>query len=1247
MNTLSKHTLSLPLCLLYCIIHIFVYAPIAGAETKPTLEPSEAANPQYRASANATSEQNVSYDHVYGMELELPFAGNVEVSAMDRADIRIKLEKSGGGVDATAAKMYLDAVTFAITQADDMLRLKPQLPEATDASATLIRMDCFIETPPDIALKIKIEKGDIRVKHIRGDINLTANIGNVQLSETMGEYQVKVKEGRIYGQILLTGRDNTFETESGAIDLVVLDEVAAAMDLTAVGGGITLRLPDNFPAEVELKTEKAEVRAITIELPVEIEKAFVGDVIHGWMNGGGPLIRLYASDRIAILRLPAASPSGEDKVETGDTSEEEAIPPPTVDVPQAIQPPVIDGDLFEKAWSKAVPLQSFYKENGIDPPDEPTQGFLMWDEKYLYIGLKAYDSQMRQIQISQTEWDSAVWLDDNLEILIQPSPETPVYYHLIINPIGAVFDQRVEADNPARDGDVPSHLAAEGLGGEVKWNSHARVKTQITPIFWSVEVAIPRDALEPDAARVSSGASGSAGASPSHSSSGASGSAGASPSHSSSGASGSAGASPSRWLFNLRRTVQRTHESSYWSPLDDSEQKETSEVRRVELVETSKTSEVWREQMGILHLVDSEASDAQIGESLTSVPELEERLEIAGIEVDGNAEIPTPEILQLLPFQRSDIISGHDLSWLNDALEDHSWFRDVRLETANVGIPASTEKQTEEDDKPFVSSQEPEQSGISPPFKVIVRIHVVELPTRIAETLELRGNERFCADVLRESFGLKPGRIALEELATKMQLIATLYKNHGYDLARADYQFVENNPAPFKLRIDIDEGHLDEIRFSGNHRIRDATLIKALDFKPGDVYYHALGELHIQQMRAKLRSKPYFKEIKKWGAKWEGDRRVLAIEIEERSPFNVEPQPLIDFNRVHGLILGGSGEVSTLQSGARTFGAFSIGLSSKIWNYQVGAENAWFERHQLSIGGSLYKRTDTTDDSGLSASEEFLAAALLGNAFLDYYQREGYQAWVEQRLTPSTGITLEFTNDDHENLFKSTDWSLFNKNDPKRSNLRINEGRLRTFALTYHFDSRDGKSYQKRNFRSFPTPNHLTTDGWRGYFSVEYAGSEAGLKGDFDFTRYRFEVVRYNRLSSRHGLDFRLRGGFSDTPLPRQRLFYLGGGGSLRGYDFKAFVGDNMLLFNMEYRFHFGPAIQPDKTRLTATLFLDTGYTWYDDEKVTLERLNTSIGMGLAFNGGVSTADTLKIEVARALRERHNISLTLRLARMF
>ena len=603
--------------------------------------------------------------------------------------------------------------------------------------------------------------------------------------------------------------------------------------------------------------------------------------------------------------------------------------------------------------------------------------------------------------------------------------------------------------------------------------------------------------------------------------------------------------------------------------------------------------------------------------------ESEEQLEVAAVEVDGNTEIPTPEILQLLPFHQGDIISISDLSWLNRELEDHSWFREARLETADV-IEGS------------------EEARPGPPFKVNVGIRMIELPTRIAENLELRGNLRFRSDVLRELFGLKPGRIALEELDTKCQLMTALYKNHGYALAKVDYQFSENN-----LRIDINEGHLDEIRFTGNRRIRDTELIDALGFKPGDAYQRTLGELHINQMWTKLSVKNvYFKSIKNWEAKREAGRGVLAIEIEERSPFNLKPRPFIDFNRVHGLILGGRGEISTVRAGTRTFGALSYGLSSEIWNYQVGTEFSWFEHHPFSVGGNLYRLTDTNGDSGLSASEEFLAALIFGASFLDYYQREGFQAWVRQKLTPSTHLTLEFTSDGHENLFKSTDWSLFHKNDPKRSNLRINEGNLRTVSLSYNFDSRDHKSHRKRNFRTYPSLNSHTTHGWRGSFSVEYAGEQ--LNSDFDFTLYRFQVARYNRLSRRHFLDFRLAGGFSDAPLPWQRLFYLGGIGTLRGYDFREFVGDNMLLFNAEYRIQLSQSSDESGAEdIAGTVFFDTGYAWYDDESFALEHLNPSIGIGLAFIDGVSTVDAVRIEVARALRVGRNINFILRLARMF
>ena len=91
----------------------------------------------------------------------------------------------------------------------------------------------------------------------------------------------------------------------------------------------------------------------------------------------------------------------------------------------------------------------------------------------------------------------------------------------------------------------------------------------------------------------------------------------------------------------------------------------------------------------------------------------------------------------------------------------------------------------------------------------------------------------------------------------------------------------------------------------------------------------------------------------------------------------------------------------------------------------------------------MYQQTDANRYAGWSEGGEFLGAFFFGSTSLDYYQRKGYRTQVRGELTRSMNITLEFTDEDHEILFKSTDWSLFNQNAPKRSNLRIDEG---TFA---------------------------------------------------------------------------------------------------------------------------------------------------------------------------------------------------------
>ena len=1135
--------------------------------------------PQYRSAA----EQQISYDNVYGLELTLPFAGNVEVSAAAKDEINVKLEKYGTGANEEFVQTYLDAVQIEVSTKDEILVLTPRAPESSNSDTKLTRLNCLIETPPDLTLKIKTESGDIRVHGIRGDMVLTTTVGNVHLDEVMGAYQVSTQEGRIYGKILLTGSDNTFETQSGSIDLVVLDEIAAEMTLTARGGAISLRLPESYPADIEMQVEDDNQRAISIDLPVELEAAYVGDIVQGWINDGGPLIQMTAGQGITIRPSQSVSTESEgldNETEVDDPYAEDYLPaPPTVDIPRAPAQPVIDGDLFEKAWAKSVPLSPFYQIDAITQPNKPTQGFLLWDEQYLYIGARVYDSQMKQVQITQTNADSAVWLDDTLELLVDPDPKTPTYHHLVINPIGTVFDQHIRADYPLDPNLGPAYEKI----AKPNWDSRAQVKTQITPTFWSVEIALPRDTLEPSTSE--------------------------------------------NWRFNLHRKTQDNAiepssksgvEYSYWSPTFD---------------EVQPWWPHWPDRMGIIRLAETEKSES------AQNFEFVEQFSLVAVEVEGNSNISTLELLEKIPFQPGDIISIDELSWLNREFEALDWFSDVRIETSE----AIREKMVGEG----------EESPPTPIFKVNLRIHVTEAPTSRFTGINIQGNRYFISPFLRAAFGLKRERTSIESLNTKCQLIENLYRHHGYDLVQVTHQFSDTH-----LLIDIDEGHLDDIRFSGYRRITRAELADALDFTQGDAYSKQIGIERLNQMRTRLNNNLYFKRIKSWGVKREGDRNVLAVEVEEQSRLKVSWRPVFDFNRVHGLILGGGGVLSTREANAQIYGKVSNGLSSKIWNYQLGAEKTWFDHHALTVGGSVYQRTDTNRYAGWSQGGEFLGAFFLGSTSLDYHQRKGYHARVKGQLTQSTDITLEFTDEDHEILFKSTDWSLLNKNVLKRSNLRIDEGHLRSVTVSYNFSSlrastpiRSGSSLrgtrQTRNSGTVSIPDYRVKHGWRGNFSVEYSNKR--LNSDFDFNLYHFTIVRYNQLLSNHNLDFRLEGAFSDRPLPRQRLLYLGGIGTLHGYDFKELVGDNTLLFNVEYRIQFGKIRYMDESEGplgVVTAFSDTGYAWFNDEDPQFNRFNTSVGVGVSLFIG-DPSFVLGLEIARALRKERNFIPILLLSRRF
>jgi len=114
-------------------------------------------------------------------------------------------------------------------------------------------------------------------------------------------------------------------------------------------------------------------------------------------------------------------------------------PVPRYEIKRADTPIVVDGKLDDAAWASAsapVALQFFWESQ--TGAKQKTLARMLWDDQALYLG---FDAQDADITGQRTERDSAVYLDDALEIFINPNPAQEVlYYGFETNVRGAVYD---------------------------------------------------------------------------------------------------------------------------------------------------------------------------------------------------------------------------------------------------------------------------------------------------------------------------------------------------------------------------------------------------------------------------------------------------------------------------------------------------------------------------------------------------------------------------------------------------------------------------------------------------------------------------------------------------------------------------------------------------------------------------------------------------------------------------------------
>ena len=154
-------------------------------------------------------------------------------------------------------------------------------------------------------VKAKTSGGNIQIMDVVGAVNGQTTGGNVTLRGCKGGADVKNAGGSIEvendGPVLA-------KTSGGSIRCQLqetLSNQSLLLDLETTGGSINVSLAPDIAATVEARVLGGSV---TTEFPVAMETAGTvkPDQLHGTINGGGPLLRLFSVGGNIILRKTEA-----------------------------------------------------------------------------------------------------------------------------------------------------------------------------------------------------------------------------------------------------------------------------------------------------------------------------------------------------------------------------------------------------------------------------------------------------------------------------------------------------------------------------------------------------------------------------------------------------------------------------------------------------------------------------------------------------------------------------------------------------------------------------------------------------------------------------------------------------------------------------------------------------------------------------------------------------------------------------
>jgi DUF4097 and DUF4098 domain-containing protein YvlB len=155
------------------------------------------------------------------------------------------------------------------------------------------RVEIEIHMPREGRVNLHTGDGSIWLANFKGEMDLQTGDGHQDIDSVDGTLRARAGDGRITAAGRFDGLELT--TGDGRIEARALSGSAmtSSWTLRTGDGSVTLELPANFAADVDLHSSDGDIEA---DIPVSVEGRLGERNIRGKINGGGNLLTVRTGD---------------------------------------------------------------------------------------------------------------------------------------------------------------------------------------------------------------------------------------------------------------------------------------------------------------------------------------------------------------------------------------------------------------------------------------------------------------------------------------------------------------------------------------------------------------------------------------------------------------------------------------------------------------------------------------------------------------------------------------------------------------------------------------------------------------------------------------------------------------------------------------------------------------------------------------------------------------------------------------